>query len=92
MTFFSPGSQAADVSQGCPICGVGQPADPRYPNYLCSDCVGRAVDEGGSPLDFGNEGLGGGFVATYRRTGEKRDGHLCFVDGVARSREAEGLP
>ncbi len=82
MTFFSPGSKAGDVSQPCPICGAGQPEDPRYPNYLCRDCVGRAVDEEGRPLDFANAGLGGGFVASYRGVGKTRDSHLCFVDGV----------
>jgi hypothetical protein len=82
MTFFSPGARADDVSQNCPICGTGQPADPRYPNYLCSDCVARAVDEGGRPLRFGNTGIGGGFVASYPGGETKRDSHLCFVDGV----------
>jgi hypothetical protein len=82
MTFFSPGAKADDVSQSCPICGGGQPQDPRYPNYVCSDCVGRAVDEEGRRLAFGNLGIGGGFVASYVDSKETRDSHVCFVDGI----------
>ena len=69
-------------SQRCPICGTGQREDARYPNHLCGDCVCRAVDEHGRSLTFGNVGVGGGFVASYAITGERRDSHICFVDGV----------
>lgn len=82
MTYYCPGAKADDVSQPCPICGAGQPADPRYPNYLCSECVAAAVDENGRALTFSNVGIGGGFVAGYAGTNETRDSHTCFVKGV----------
>jgi hypothetical protein len=33
-------------------------------------------------LVFSNESFSGGFIAQYADTGEARDSHLCFVDGV----------
>ena len=68
--------------QRCPICRKEQPVDPRYPNHLCEACVDRAVDESGRALRFSNVGMSGGFVASYADTGDKRDSHVCYVDGV----------
>ncbi len=31
---------------------------------------------------FSNESLSGGFIAKYADTGEGRDSHVCFIDGV----------
>jgi hypothetical protein len=33
-------------------------------------------------LVFSNETFSGGFIAQYADTGEARDSHVCFVDGV----------
>jgi hypothetical protein len=66
----------------CPICGTPLPFfDPRYPRAVCATCVRKACDEHGRPLEFFNEGMGGGFVAVYRDTGEPRAGHGCFIEG-----------
>jgi hypothetical protein len=31
---------------------------------------------------FTNESVSGGFIAMYRDTGEPRDSHICYVDGL----------
>lgn len=71
------------VVQVCPICGTKVRPYERYPRYLCSACAGRAVCEKGRPLSFSNTDLSGGFEACYADTGEPREGHACYVDGVA---------
>ena len=68
--------------QYCPICRAKVAPSPRYPRYLCDNCAARATDEDGRPLGFNNESFSGGFVAEYKDTGEGRDSHICFIDGV----------
>jgi hypothetical protein len=68
--------------QLCPICFAQQAAVRRYPHYLCKECVALAKDESGRQLQFFNEGFSGGFVAKYVDTGESRNSHACFVNGV----------
>ena len=55
---------------------------PRYPRYICPDCAHRAADEEGRSVEFYNESFSGGFMAKYADTGEKRESHICFIDGV----------
>ena len=90
LTFFQPNPEP---DTPCPICGVPRPHSPRYPDNVCADCVGRAVDETGRRLEFFNLTLTGGFGAAYADTGERldtpRDAQTCFIDGVrCRAREA----
>ncbi len=70
----------------CPVCGREQPPVPRYPRYLCRDCVARACTAGGRPLAFFNTSLSGGFVARYADTdelaAEETVTHLVYVDGI----------
>ncbi len=70
----------------CPICGAEQPAVPRYPGYLCRECVGRAATEDGRPLSLVNTSVSGGFTARYADSGELAEEesitHIVYVDGV----------
>jgi hypothetical protein len=68
--------------KACPICGERIKANPRYPRQVCRACAARACDEKGRPLCFSNTSLSGGFAACYADTGEARDSHVCFIDGV----------
>ncbi len=68
--------------QFCPICGAQVPRLARYPRYVCHKCADKARDESNRPLEFHNESFSGGFVARYADTGEKREGHVCFIEGV----------
>ena len=68
--------------QFCPICGVAVEPNVRYRNYICFECCGKAVDEDGRKLGFGNESFSGGFVAWYSDTNETRDSHICYIDGI----------
>ncbi len=68
--------------QSCPICQTEVSPSPRYPRYLCDDCYRRATDETGRLLTFSNISFSGGSVAAYADTGEPRNSHICFVDGV----------
>jgi hypothetical protein len=70
----------------CPVCGAEQPALPRYPDYLCRECVGRAATADGRPLRLVNTSLSGGFSARYAYTGElaaeESVTHIVYVDGI----------
>jgi hypothetical protein len=70
----------------CPICGAEQPALPRYPDYLCRQCVSRASTEDGRLLVLVNTSLAGGFAARYADTEELCEEvtitHIVYVDGV----------
>ncbi|HEX4340945.1 MAG TPA: ADP-ribosylglycohydrolase family protein [Polyangiaceae bacterium] len=79
MTFFGPGSRPDDLGNVCPICLARTPTSERYPDYVCESCTGRAVDETGRRIVFGNAGISGGIVA--RVDGEKRDASTCLIDG-----------
>lgn len=69
-------------SQLCPVCGITQTPNPRYPRYLCGECAAKSTDESGRPLKFHNQSLSGGFQASYADTGEPRESHVCFVQGI----------
>ncbi|MDQ3814132.1 MAG: hypothetical protein M3347_09295 [Armatimonadota bacterium] len=73
---------SAEDHQYCPICHAEVPPNPRYPRYVCPDCEARAADENDRALKFYNESFSGGFIAQYADTGEKRDSHICFIDGI----------
>ncbi len=74
----------------CPICGTALPAMVRYPNYVCGDCVSRAVSESGRPVGFTNESISGGILAFYPDTGDPYASSRCWIDGMAcEAREAK---
>jgi hypothetical protein len=66
----------------CPICRERLVFYSRYPNYICSRCAKKATDKEGRPLRFYNEGIHGGFIASYADTGERIDTHTCYIDGI----------
>lgn len=69
-------------TQRCPICLAEVAWYPRYPQYVCRSCFDKAADDAGRPLKFFNESLSGGFLAFYADTNEKRESHICYIDGV----------
>lgn len=83
LTFLQPDATESDTSQKCPICGAGQPASPRYPDYVCADCVSTAVDELGRELVFYNTHTGDGILALYRNSEEKYLSRNFLVRGLA---------
>jgi len=66
----------------CPICHAELSPNPRYPNYVCRDCAGKAVSADGRRLEFYNVSLSGGFQAVYSDTKEVHNSHECFIEGV----------
>jgi len=66
----------------CPICNQKMPANPRYPDMVCSECFHQAADEKGNYLKFFNDDATGGLVILYA-TGEERISRLCYINGVA---------
>lgn len=71
------------MSHACPICGTSLEPQSRYPRYVCQACASRASSANGRLLTFSNEGLSGGYVASYADTGEPYDSHDCWIDGIA---------
>lgn len=68
------------MDQACPICGAAVAANPRYPKYLCTDCVKRASDGNGKRLSFFQSSPDGRYAARYAVDGEPYASHECFVD------------
>jgi len=68
------------MDQFCPICRTPVSANPRYPKYLCSDCVERADDGSGNRLIFFQSSPDGRYAARYAVSGESYASHECFVD------------
>jgi hypothetical protein len=70
----------------CPVCGVEQPALPRYGDYLCRDCVGRARSADGRPLQLVNTSAIGGFAVRFGDSGELAEEEsvtgVVYVDGL----------
>lgn len=70
----------------CPVCGREQPALPRYPDYLCRECVARASTEDGRRLRLVNTSVAGGFAARYADTdelcAEVTVSRVVYVDGI----------
>ena len=70
-------------TQKCPICLIEVARSARYPKHVCQSCSARAADESGRPLKFFNETLaGGGVLAFYADTNERRESQVCYIDGV----------
>jgi len=65
----------------CPIYNTTLDFHSRYPNYICNKCVEKSADKNGRSLSFSNEGMHGGFIATYTDTGENLESHTCYIDG-----------
>jgi hypothetical protein len=82
LTFVQPGSSPDDVSQECPLCGVGQSASSRYPDYICATCVADAKDDMGRSVDFQNTAMSGGYEAVCINTGQTSSSHRCFIRGI----------
>ena len=70
------------VKQNCPLCSAAVSPNPRYPRYVCGGCAAKAASTDGRPLAFSNVDLSGGFAALYADTGERYQGHECFIAGI----------
>ncbi len=79
---MKPNGITKGESQSCPICGVKQQPNSRYPHHLCRKCAALATDKSGRPLEFYNVGISGGFEARYVDSGKTRKSHVCYVNGV----------
>jgi hypothetical protein len=70
------------ATQLCPICSAPVSPNPRYPRYVCRDCVPRASSFDGRPVRFGNSGTGDGVEARYVDGDELYESRQCLIDGV----------
>lgn len=74
-------SKRGEAQYECPICGVGLPANARYPRYVCQACAALAMDAAGRRVGFGNIDICGGCEGAYQGSGEAYDANVCFVAG-----------
>lgn len=77
--------------QTCPICGKVLPSSPRYPRYVCADCVSRACNAQGLAVSYRNATVHGtGVIEEVNRDGEgiiarETSGYGpfdCWIDGI----------
>ncbi|WP_240614526.1 hypothetical protein [Herpetosiphon llansteffanensis] len=55
---------------------------PRYPRYVCADCVALATDQHGCGVQFFNTGvLGTGCAGSYRADQSRYASNLCWING-----------
>jgi hypothetical protein len=69
-------------TQPCAICSKPVPYTPRYPRYVCRECIARACSADGRPLRFIISPVTGAFAAAYADTDEPYPGHDCSIDGI----------
>lgn len=67
--------------QFCPLCKKNVYFIPRYPNYVCADCIdtGTFTDDG-KKISFSNVDYTGGFMSII--DGVKGTEHVCYIKGV----------
>jgi hypothetical protein len=70
------------VSQLCPICSVSVPPSPRYPRYVCRECVSRASSRDGRPVAFTNTRDAPRVGGRYRDRDQPYAGQECWIDGI----------
>lgn len=69
----------------CFICGAPEITLQRYPSIACNDCVSRAVNWEGKPVQFFNAEYGAGFMATFEGGSVDHDTtytHTAYIDGT----------
>jgi DNA-directed RNA polymerase subunit RPC12/RpoP len=74
-----------DKTQKCSNCGTEVDYFPRYPSYLCFECMEKVTDKDGRPLEFDNtELMGAGCQGYYLDVSptEKYNSDTCYIDGV----------
>ena len=68
-------------TQSCPLCKKNVYFMPRYPNYICADCIGTGTfTKDGKEISFSNVDFTGGFMSMV--DGVKGAEHECFIKGV----------
>ena len=70
--------------QQCPICKSKVNSFPRYPNYVCNDCIDKydTLTWNGYPIKFSNEGFFGGFVSQVMGESTTGNVHKCYINGI----------
>jgi hypothetical protein len=68
--------------QTCPSCNIKVNPSPRYPDYICENCVNKAQSEDGRPVKFYNEDAGGGCIGEYADTKATYEGNIVYVNGI----------
>jgi hypothetical protein len=69
-------------TQHCPICIKAVRASPRYPQYVCGDCVEKATDAHGRRVDFYNNSLlGTGVMGKYTDDATDYLECICYIAG-----------
>jgi hypothetical protein len=82
------------ADQTCPACGQSTKANPRYPNYVCSDCMEHIVALDGRPIHFTNCNVGEcppemSVLGSYADTGEIYACDRCLIGSlVCQAKEA----
>jgi predicted RNA-binding Zn-ribbon protein involved in translation (DUF1610 family) len=73
----------------CSNCLKEVPPNPRYPKYICKDCLNKEIrDENGILVKFCNKDIGGGLVVIYYDDNQQiiREDYSfskfeCYLDG-----------
>jgi hypothetical protein len=69
--------------QHCPACNSYVKHSTRYPNYACSKCIGKAIDEHGRRVVFYNTTDDGhGCQGRLVETNELITSDFCYIKGI----------
>lgn len=67
----------------CPFCLETIKEISRYRNYVCNNCINKALDANGNPVSYRNKNIYGGFVSMHNIYGTiiKKEDRICFING-----------
>jgi hypothetical protein len=66
----------------CPTCQTPLEPNPRYPQYICSNCTKKTTDKDGRIVEFLNEEMNGGIKGRYTDNKQPYTKTECFVNGT----------
>lgn len=70
-----------EMMQFCPHCYRQVTFLPRYPAYLCENCLILLTDEKGRKVTYHQVSAAGGCQGFFRDTNEMYDSTVCFIQG-----------
>jgi len=69
----------SEIIQVCSNCLAKVRYNPRYPRYICGNCVSQLSDESGRLVSYYNTSMGGGCEGKYVNSDEKYENSICYI-------------
>ncbi len=70
---------SSEIIQVCPNCMSKVRFYPRYPAYICRNCVSQLTDKNGRMVAYYNTSISGGCEGKYVNSDEEYDSPICYI-------------